>query len=401
MTMSTSPLRLLVEGDRVLIAREAPTLRVVEVVIRAPETSSGPQRRIPLNLALVLDRSGSMYGEKLHYILNAAASLIETLGEEDHLAVVIFNHRVSVLSRCRPTTKEYRRYLIEALGRIEAKDLTFLSEGWIKGYEVLHEAHSPLRFPRILLFSDGLANIGDVHPRRLGIFARNAARFGASTSIFGVGRNVNEELLRRMADMGYGNFYFIEKPQDIPRFIAQELEHMANITARDVELALDIPNGVTVRVYGDWWFTQQDGRLRLFVGNLEAGRVQRLYLEIITPSATEATDLNLAFRVSARDRAGGVWMTHADLRFVYAAQSEVAAAPYNSGLLARFARYAHVHPYEKSPYHEQIIWKIPTRPMLPEKFLEYEIEVQERLGAISTRLTRDDIQRLRSRDLEL
>ncbi|MCX8024481.1 MAG: hypothetical protein N3A60_04710, partial [Thermanaerothrix sp.] len=155
---------------------------------------------------------------------------------------------------------------------------------------------------------------------------------------FGVGLGFNEHLLERMATEGDGNFHFIESPQDIPNLVAREFKELLNLTARDIELTMDLPAGVMVNVYGGWRHSYENGRLRLVVGSLAAGRSQELYLEITTPPNAEATDLHLAFLVRARGEANEVLEAHADLGFTYAARSEVEAAPRNQDLLARFAK---------------------------------------------------------------
>lgn len=338
--MSASPLHLQVEGDQALIAREAPTQRVVEVVIRAPETSSEAQQRIPLNLALVLDRSGSMSGEKLHYVKRTAAYLIETLTETDQLALVVYDDHVEVLSPGFPLTPAQRQHLLTELSRVESRGSTNLAGGWLAGCEMVAQASTQAHLNRVLLLTDGLANVGITDPVELAYHAHELARRGISTSTFGVGLDFNEHLLERMATEGDGNFHFIESPQDIPHLFAREFKELLKITAREVELTVDIPNGVTVNVCGGWRHSLEDGRLRLTVGSLAAGRTQELYLEIITPPNAEAADLRLAFLVRARDEANGILEARADLGFTYATQSEVAAEPRNQDLLARFAKVA-------------------------------------------------------------
>lgn len=338
--MSASPLHLQVEGDQALIAREAPTQRVVEVVIRAPETSSEAQQRIPLNLALVLDRSGSMSGEKLHYVKRTAAYLIETLTETDQLALVVYDDHVEVLSPGFPLTPAQRQHLLTELSRVESRGSTNLAGGWLAGCEMVAQASTQAHLNRVLLLTDGLANVGITDPVELAYHAHELARRGISTSTFGVGLDFNEHLLERMATEGDGNFHFIESPQDIPHLFAREFKELLKITAREVELTVDIPNGVTVNVCGGWRHSLEDGRLRLTVGSLAAGRTQELYLEIITPPNAEAAGLRLAFLVRARDEANGILEARADLGFTYAVQSEVAAEPRNQDLLARFAKVA-------------------------------------------------------------
>jgi Ca-activated chloride channel family protein len=338
--MSTSSLHFHVESDQTLIAREAPTRRVVEVVIKAPEASVEAQQRIPLNLALVLDRSGSMSGEKLHYVKRAAAYLIETLAETDQLTLVVYDDHVDVLSPGFPLTPAHRERLMRELSRVESRGSTNLAGGWLAGCEMVARAATQAHLNRVLLLTDGLANVGITDPEELAHHAHELARRGISTSTFGVGLGFNEHLLERMATEGDGNFHFIESPQDIPHLFAREFKELLKITAREIELTVDIPTGVTVNVCGGWRHTLEDGRLRLAVGSLAAGRKQELYLEVTTPSATDVTDLKLAFMVRARDEANGILEARADLGFIYATQDEVAAGPRNQDVLARFAKVA-------------------------------------------------------------
>ncbi len=336
--MSASPLHLRVEGDQMLVAREAPTRRVVEVVITAPERAHQTRQRIPLNLALVLDRSGSMSGEKLRYVKQAAMYLVETLEEADQLAFVVYDDQVDVLSPGLPLTPAHRQHLAHAIRQVESGGSTNLSGGWLAGCELAAKAATTAHLNRVLLLTDGLANVGITNPEELAQHARELARRGISTSTFGVGLDFNEHLLERMATEGDGNFHFIEAPQDIPNLFAREFKELITVTAREVELTMDLPKGVTVNVCGGWRYTLEDGRLRLAVGALAAGRSQELYLEVTVPPDAEAKDLTLTFLVRARDEANGVLEARAERTLTYTSQDEVAAAAVNQDLLARYAK---------------------------------------------------------------
>jgi hypothetical protein len=111
--------------------------------------------------------------------------------------------------------------------------------GWINGSPQM--LHSQIIQSTARYYDDGLANAGITDIEELSHHARELASMGVSTSTFGVGNDFNEHLLESMANMGQGNFFFIESPKYIPNIFASEFKELSAITARDIELKLELP----------------------------------------------------------------------------------------------------------------------------------------------------------------
>src|SRR5215216_6564737 len=107
LSMKTTNLTLTTECDRRLVAVEVSSQRTVEWIVAAPDV---PQRsnRAPLNLALVLDRSGSMQGDKLRYVQQAACHVLDLLDERDRVAVVAYDDQITLLSSSQPISEQTR-----------------------------------------------------------------------------------------------------------------------------------------------------------------------------------------------------------------------------------------------------------------------------------------------------
>jgi Ca-activated chloride channel family protein len=204
------------------------------------QTAPSSNQRIPLNLSLVMDRSGSMVGEKIDFAKKAACFVIKNLGPRDCASVVQYDDVVEVVSpSARVSDKET---LLQRIESISARNMTNLSGGMLAGYEQLALTKAEGMVNRVLLLSDGLANQGITQPEQLQQIAQDKFReLGLALSTFGVGADFDEKLMTNLSEYGGGNYYFIDSPDKIPAIFAKELEGLLAVVAQQVTLELDLP----------------------------------------------------------------------------------------------------------------------------------------------------------------
>jgi Ca-activated chloride channel homolog len=209
-------------------------------------------KRLPLNLSLVLDRSGSMEEEaRLHNAKIAVNYLIDHLNPEDILSIVIYDHFVDVLHGSSPVgNKEHIKHKIN---HIFPRGATNISGGLSKGYEEVKSTYSPNKINRVLLLSDGLANEGITDDYLLDLIAKDHAHTDNITlSTFGLGHEFNERLMHNLAESGAGNYYYIEKPEDASIDFGNEIKLLLGVVAKDAKLRINFPAKylTLTRVYG-------------------------------------------------------------------------------------------------------------------------------------------------------
>jgi len=188
--------------------------------------------RTPIDLALVLDRSGSMRGQPLEAAKMAAHDAVDLLEEGDRLAIVVYDDQVDVLV---PTTLvDDRATLHTAIDRIDLGGSTALHAGWTEGAAQLVDLLDPARTARVVLLTDGQANQGVVDPHEIAADVARMAAHGVATSAIGLGRSFNEDLLARVADAGGGRFAHAETPVELEGVMAAELIGIDATVARRV-----------------------------------------------------------------------------------------------------------------------------------------------------------------------
>ena len=191
-----------------------------------------PVRRAPINVALVLDRSGSMTGPPLEAAREAAARFAGFLSPEDRLSVVTFDDAVDVVYGPAPGGNPAA---LEAIARVEAGGSTNLSGGWLQGRKLV-QASLVEGTNRVVLLTDGQANVGLVDPAQLLGLAEAGAGNGVTTTCFGFGAHYNEDLLEAMAGAGQGNYWYVEQDDQMAGIFAGEIEGLVALAAQNVEI---------------------------------------------------------------------------------------------------------------------------------------------------------------------
>ncbi len=334
--MKEITLSIKLNQDKQLISKEAATQRILEIRLQAP-LASAEVSKPRLNLALVLDRSGSMAGEKLEYAKQAAIHVLDLLQKEDQAALVVYDDRVQVLSPSLSVTNGNRFELKQLIARVESGGSTNLCDGWLTGCKSIAASAREDTINRTMLLTDGQANVGVTDLEILAAHAFELYKDTISTSAFGVGYGFNEHLLEAMANKGGGNFYFIEHPDQIPQIFLKEFDQLVGIAVRKVEIKLELPASIEWQILGGWSTEYKNGTLHIYVGDMLAGKMQDIYLKLQIPADVNAGKLALSAKAFGQGEPGQLFEDQAELDFQYAGSSDVDQAPENKELMERFS----------------------------------------------------------------
>ncbi len=208
------------------------------------------KERLPLNVCIVLDRSGSMSSEgKLDYAKRAIQFIIKNLSSRDTVSVVTYDDRVDVV--LPPTLAADKKRIEQLITKIKPGGSTNLSGGLLEGFSMVGKNLRTGQINRVLLISDGLANVGITDPRRIQEITSQRTRGGITVSTFGVGQFFNEKLLTGIAEYGSANYYYIDQSDKIPDIFSRELEGLLAVVAQNCTVRIKSLNGTSVReVYG-------------------------------------------------------------------------------------------------------------------------------------------------------
>ncbi|MGA2246332.1 MAG: VWA domain-containing protein [Verrucomicrobiota bacterium] len=236
----TLNLKLVPERDRWL--RNSSDEVVVKIDLSAIADRK-KTRRTPLNLAVVLDRSGSMAGAKIEKARQAARQLVDHLRPDDVFSFVIFSDVAQVVIPAQHV--EDKDSLKEKIESVEAGGSTALYAGVRLGADQLDEFLSSKRINRVILLSDGLANVGPSTPRDLRRLGGQLAERGISVTTMGVGDDYNEDLMAGLAEASDANYYYVQDTEKLPEIFAKELGELLTVAVRDVRIEIVCPDGVT------------------------------------------------------------------------------------------------------------------------------------------------------------
>lgn len=265
--------------------------QTVDVLIKiTPPTLDNKKAARPnLNLSLVLDRSGSMEGEKMTRAREAAGYCLEQLLPVDRLSIVTFDDVVDVLVPSQ--TVENKDFLKRQINSIRARNSTALHQAWVTGGLQVSEHLDANAINRVLLITDGLANVGETNTDRIVTQAKQVFERGVATSTIGIGADFNEDLLMPMAAAAGGNAWHVEQAFDMQRIFAVELEGLLTQTAHSVTLGLIPADGVIIADVLNDFEINDTGRYKL--PNMQADSPLEIVVQLKIPAQKLGTEMRL------------------------------------------------------------------------------------------------------------
>jgi len=243
-----------------------------------PATAQAPAKGV--NLALVLDRSGSMgSASRMPMAKEAAKGIIMQLKSDDRISLVTFDDHVTVLAANCPGTDHAT--LCRLIDGVETGACTDLHSGWLKGAHEVAENFGEGCINRVILLSDGQANRGETRESEIIRQVSELGATGVSTTTVGVGHGFNEDLLQAMAEAGDGNYHYADVAADLPEQFRNELYEHRLVVGTQVRIFFRPAAGVLIQPPLNNLPAAEDGGYKL--GNLVAGRSHKVVLHACLP----------------------------------------------------------------------------------------------------------------------
>lgn len=276
----------------------------VALTLAAADRSVGADGPVqPLDLVVVLDRSGSMKGRKIDDARQAVKGLLARLTADDRLAFVVYANQVQMIAPLAAMEDARRRRVAAMVDAIYAGGGTNLGGGLRLGLDTLLKEPVAGRQRKVILISDGLANQGITDPMALAGMAAAAAQNQIGVSTVGVGYDFNEVTMTAIADQGAGRYYFLENPQAFAQVFEQEFQAGRQVAASGVEIRVPQENGVRLVHAAGYPITREGRQAVIHPGDLMAGRQRSLYLTFQVPTDRARVFELGAFQVRYRDGA--------------------------------------------------------------------------------------------------
>src|ERR1700719_2778631 len=279
----------LASSDHVLSSAENFILYVLLEAVARGKGGAGGGSRLPLNLGLVIDRSGSMYDERrLEFVIEAVKFLAENVAPEDKVAVVAFADKAQVIVRPDQIhDKGAVRRALEDIDLLEIGGRTQMGVGMRAAIDEVKQNLAPTRLNRVLVLTDG-----QTYEETACIDLASQNRDQMSFSAMGVGVEFNEKLLMRMTQDSHGKYHFIGEPAEIPGIFEDELQGLRAVSVRNGRIEVTLAQGVQVReafrarreIYAlGAPLIGEDRKVTYEIGDLEAGVPGSVLLTLVLP----------------------------------------------------------------------------------------------------------------------
>ncbi len=268
------------------------------VIVRALVRPDGRRvlTRSPLAVAIVLDKSGSMGADgKIENAKLGALEAMNVLDRRDVVALIVYDDVARVLASPRSVGNGADDpALARAIRRLSPGGSTALYDGLALGAEQLRTFVDEGYIPRIVLLSDGIANVGPSSTSELAAFGRRLAHREMTITTIGLGLDYNEDLMTAVAASSGGNAYFARHAGMLPEIFARDMRDAVEVTARRVRITLRCPEGVRpVRVVGREGILR-DNALETTIDNLYGTGEKYALFEVELPERPAGTSFDAA-----------------------------------------------------------------------------------------------------------
>ncbi len=252
----------------------------------APSTG----KRLPLNIALVVDRSTSMADGKLELAKEASIKLVDMLQSSDRLAIVSYGTDVSTVVESLAATPGNKEIFYNAIAGIRLSGSTNLSGGWSTGATLIGSHRSDDAISRVLLMSDGHANHGITDQASLNKLAQTQLESGIGTSTFGIGLDYNEDLMTQVAMNGAGNYYFFDtaEPTALASMFEQECKGLSATVAKKTTLTIDVAPGVELLGIEGFAHSIKGNRATVRLGDFYSNQTKDLLVRLSVTTQDKA-----------------------------------------------------------------------------------------------------------------
>lgn len=221
---------------------------LLQIGLATPSTDN-LERMPDANIVLVIDQSGSMHGTRMNTLKQALRELVSRLRPQDKLSIVCFNKEAAILFAGKSVKNKSR--ITNKIDTIQAAGSTNLHAGLKTGYEIALEHFSPNKSNRVVLLTDGQANVGITDPEQIKKASGEYNKKGIGLSTIGLGSSFNMNLLRTLADTGKGQAHFIADDRDIEKTFQKELDSILASCITNVSLRVSFKNPKTkVKIFG-------------------------------------------------------------------------------------------------------------------------------------------------------
>ncbi len=264
----------------------------VGVWIDAPNGQQQEFVRAPMAVSLVVDTSGSMSGEKIQNARMAAASLLETLHEGDIVSIYGFSSGVMEIAPPTQLNRSTRPVLMDRVRRLTSGGGTNMHDGMTMGISRISEAPASHPVRRVILISDGHANIGPSDPETLGNLAARGTEYGMQVTAIGVGLDYDETTLGTLAVRSSGRMYHLQHSHQMATILRDEVQLLAQTVATGAYIEVVPAAGVVITEGITMGSQLRNGRLRIPLGTIHAGqRREMLFRARVDTSRAGSRDL--------------------------------------------------------------------------------------------------------------
>ena len=286
------------ENDVLLAGDSTATLGVW---IDAPEAR--PHAHVPVDVSLVIDTSGSMAGAKIENARRAAGLLIDNLADGDIVSIVSFSDDARTIVEPSVLSSDVRRALKARINQLQPSGSTNMFDGLGLGESHVARAPSTHAVRRVVVISDGIANVGQSSPEALGALAERGLRFHAQVTSLGVGIDYDERTLNALALRSTGRLYHLGEPREMVSLLTHELELLQSTVATDAFVEIVPAPGVDlIAAEGMRSERGENGSLKLPLGALFSGQHREALVRVRINDSTVTTSRALAsVRLQFRD----------------------------------------------------------------------------------------------------